>query len=93
MAEQTLDKSTQAERAEQTGQAVSGPGQVPTVIADDVHIVYRVNGGPKGKGSATAALSRLLGRKGAPGMREVHAVRGVTFVAYKGESIGLIGSN
>ncbi|MBI0317217.1 ABC transporter ATP-binding protein, partial [Streptomyces javensis] len=35
---------------------------MPTVIADDVHIVYRVNGGPKGKGSATAALSRLLGR-------------------------------
>ncbi|MGW7696543.1 ABC transporter ATP-binding protein, partial [Streptomyces asiaticus] len=78
MAEQTLDKGAQAERAERAVQAASGPGRVPTVIADDVHIVYRVNGGPKGKGSATAALSRLLGRKSAPGMREVHAVRGVT---------------
>ncbi|MBP8533030.1 ABC transporter ATP-binding protein [Streptomyces sp. MK37H] len=93
MAEQTLDKGAQAERADQAAPAASAPTRVPTVIADDVHIVYRVNGGPKGKGSATAALSRLLGRKNAPGMREVHAVRGVTFVAYKGESIGLIGSN
>jgi teichoic acid transport system ATP-binding protein len=67
--------------------------RVPTVIADDVHIVYRVNGGPKGRGAATAALSRMLRRKNPPGMRTVHAVRGVTFVAYRGESIGLIGSN
>ncbi|MET7932705.1 ABC transporter ATP-binding protein [Streptomyces sp. NPDC005322] len=90
MAEQTLDK------AAQTGDAPSAAlngARVPTVIADDLHIVYRVNGGPKGRGSATAALSRMLRRKSAPGMREVHAVRGVTFVAYKGESIGLIGSN
>ncbi|MER0243226.1 ABC transporter ATP-binding protein [Streptomyces sp. HSW2009] len=67
--------------------------QRPTVIADDVHIVYRVNGGARGKGTATAALSRIIGRTSSPGMREVHAVRGVTFVAYRGESIGLIGSN
>ncbi|WP_043489648.1 MULTISPECIES: ABC transporter ATP-binding protein [Streptomyces] len=74
-------------------QAAPAAGRIPTVIADDVHIVYRVNGGPRGRGSATAALSRILRRKNAPGMREVHAVRGVTFMAYRGESIGLIGSN
>lgn len=53
-------------------------GRVPTVIADDVHIVYRVNGGGGGKGSATAALSRILRReKGeSRGVRKVHAVRG-----------------
>ncbi|MBT2511739.1 ABC transporter ATP-binding protein [Streptomyces sp. ISL-98] len=45
--------------------------QTPTVIADDVHITYKVQGGA----------------------REVHAVKGVTFVAHKGEAIGLIGSN
>ncbi|MGP3999825.1 ATP-binding cassette domain-containing protein, partial [Streptomyces sp. 8N706] len=67
--------------------------RVPTVIADELHIVYRVNGGPRGKGSATAALSRMIGRKGPAGVREVHAVRGVTFTAYRGEAIGLIGSN
>ncbi|MGA6152668.1 ABC transporter ATP-binding protein [Stenotrophomonas sp. NPDC087984] len=93
MAEQILDKTAEAAKAGQTAQAAPAPSRVPTVIADDVHIVYRVNGGPKGRGSATAALSRIMRRKGSPGMREVHAVRGVTFVAYKGESIGLIGSN
>ncbi|RSS79618.1 ABC transporter ATP-binding protein [Streptomyces sp. WAC06614] len=68
--------------------------RIPTVIADDVHVVYKVNGGSKGKGSATAALSRIL-RGGRPekGVREVHAVRGVSFIAYKGEAIGLIGTN
>ncbi|MBB5936656.1 ABC transporter ATP-binding protein [Streptomyces zagrosensis] len=65
----------------------------PTVIADDVHIVYRVNGGTGGKGSATAALNRIVRGGRSPGVREVHAVRGVTFIAYRGESIGLIGSN
>ncbi|OMI41333.1 ABC transporter ATP-binding protein [Streptomyces sparsogenes] len=96
MAEQTLDETTQASQAPDAargGQPAPAAGRVPTVIADDVHIVYRVNGGPRGRGSATAALSRILRRKSAPGMREVHAVRGVTFVAYRGESIGLIGSN
>ncbi|MFF3763757.1 ABC transporter ATP-binding protein [Streptomyces sp. NPDC001922] len=67
--------------------------RVPTVIADGLHIVYRVHGGGRGRGGATAALSRILGRKGTPGIREVHAVRGVTFTAYRGEAIGLIGSN
>ncbi|WP_455360517.1 ABC transporter ATP-binding protein [Streptomyces sp. SYSU K21746] len=67
--------------------------RVPTVIADDVHVVYKVNSGGSGKGSAVAALRRILSRKEAPGTREVHAVKGVTFTAYKGEAIGLIGSN
>ncbi|MGW7352334.1 ABC transporter ATP-binding protein [Streptomyces sp. NPDC054784] len=66
---------------------------VPTVIAEELHIVYRVNGGPRGKGSATAALSRMVRRGGERGVRKVHAVRGVTFTAYRGEAIGLIGSN
>lgn len=96
MAEQTLDETSQASQTAQAdlaAQAAPAAGRIPTVIADDVHIVYRVNGGPRGRGSATAALSRILRRKNAPGMREVHAVRGVTFMAYRGESIGLIGSN
>ncbi|QIQ01617.1 ABC transporter ATP-binding protein [Streptomyces liangshanensis] len=72
-------------------------GRTPTVIADDVHIVYRVNAGGGGRGTATAALSRIVRRtkeKGeARGVRKVHAVRGVTFTAYRGEAIGLIGTN
>ncbi|MFF1438687.1 ABC transporter ATP-binding protein [Streptomyces sp. NPDC058295] len=73
------------------------PGQrIPTVIADEVHIVYRVNGAKSGKGSATAALSRIVKRgsdETSRGVRKVHAVRGVSFVAHRGEAIGLIGSN
>ncbi|MER5771249.1 ABC transporter ATP-binding protein [Streptomyces sp. NPDC001985] len=70
--------------------------RIPTVIADDVHIVYRVHGAGGGRGSATAALSRILRRKKGEqqrGVREVHAVRGVSFTAYRGEAIGLIGTN
>ncbi|AVZ76508.1 teichoic acid ABC transporter ATP-binding protein [Streptomyces lunaelactis] len=70
-------------------------GRIPTVIADDVHIVYRVSGGSGGKGSATAALNRMIRRdKGeSRAIRKVHAVRGVSFTAYRGEAIGLIGTN
>ncbi|MFE5923728.1 ABC transporter ATP-binding protein [Streptomyces sp. NPDC002285] len=70
--------------------------QVPTVIADGVDIVYRVNGTGAGRGSATAALNRILRRKQtekASGVRKVHAVKQVSFVAYRGEAIGLIGTN
>ncbi|MET9763019.1 ABC transporter ATP-binding protein [Streptomyces sp. NPDC006372] len=70
--------------------------RIPTVVADGVDIVYRVNGTGAGRGSATAALNRILRRKQtekAAGVRRVHAVRDVSFVAYKGEAIGLIGTN
>ncbi|AXK37176.1 ABC transporter ATP-binding protein [Streptomyces armeniacus] len=66
---------------------------MPTVIAEELHIVYRVNGGPRGKGSATAALNRMIRRSADKGVRTVHAVKGVSFTAYRGEAIGLIGSN
>ncbi|MFJ6217127.1 ABC transporter ATP-binding protein [Streptomyces sp. NPDC092296] len=66
---------------------------IPTVVVDDLHIVYRVHGAGSGKGSATSALSRIVSKRRSPSVREVHAVRGVSFIAYKGESIGLIGSN
>ncbi len=67
--------------------------QAPTVIVDDLHIVYRVLGTSAGKGNAPAAFNRILRRQKSPAMREVHAVRGVTFTAHRGESIGLIGRN
>ncbi|MEI5103295.1 ABC transporter ATP-binding protein [Streptomyces sp. PmtG] len=73
--------------------AAETAGRAPTVIADGLHIVYRVNGGKTGRGSATAALSRIIRRGESPGVRKVHAVRGVSFTAYRGEAIGLIGSN
>jgi teichoic acid transport system ATP-binding protein len=81
--------------AENTGNIYAGDA-IPTVVADNVDIVYRVNGTGAGRGSATAALNRMLRRKQAEkaaGVRTVHAVKKVSFVAYKGEAIGLIGTN
>ena len=40
--------------------------RVPTVVVDDVHIVYKVHGAGSGKGSATSALSRIISRKRSP---------------------------
>ncbi|WP_407992249.1 ABC transporter ATP-binding protein [Kitasatospora sp. CMC57] len=67
--------------------------RVPTVVVDDVHIVYKVHGAGSGKGSATSALSRIISKKRSPAIREVHAVRGISFTSYRGEAVGLIGSN
>ena len=59
----------------------------PTVVVDDVHVVYKV----KSDRARTSPRSKLL--SGPPRSREVHAVRGVSLVAYEGESIGLLGRN
>lgn len=73
--------------------APSTDTRVPTVIVDNLHVVYRVNTGGSGRNSPVAALRRIVTRQHAPSIREVHAIRGVSFVAYRGEAIGLIGSN
>jgi teichoic acid transport system ATP-binding protein len=67
-------------------------GHTPTVIVDDVHLVYRI-AGRRSRANAPAALYRLVRREHAPGTREIHAVRGVSLVAYRGDAIGLIGPN
>jgi teichoic acid transport system ATP-binding protein len=81
--EEELRKDAASKRAE----------KIPTVIVDDVHIVYKIYGAGAGRGSATSALSRIVRRKASPAISEVHAVRGISFTAYKGEAVGLIGSN
>ena len=65
----------------------------PTVVVDDVHLTYRIHGTTGGKGNAPAALDRVLRRETSPKVREVHALKGVSLVARRGEAIGLIGSN
>jgi teichoic acid transport system ATP-binding protein len=65
----------------------------PIVVVDDLHIVYRVYGGSEGKGNAVTAFRRVLRRENRPSMKEVHAIRGMSFVAYQGDAIGVIGNN
>ncbi len=65
----------------------------PMVVVDDLHIVYRVFGAGGDKGTAATALLRLLRRQRRPSIREVHAIRGVSFVAFRGDAVGIIGRN
>jgi teichoic acid transport system ATP-binding protein len=65
----------------------------PTVIVDNLHIRYKVfaTGRPAGgKDSGNRLLKRSPSMRRA---REVHALRGVSFTAYEGEAIGVVGSN
>jgi teichoic acid transport system ATP-binding protein len=63
------------------------------VIVDDLHIVYRVYGAGGDKGTAATALLRMVRKQRRPSIREVHAIRGISFVAYRGDAIGIIGRN
>jgi teichoic acid transport system ATP-binding protein len=65
----------------------------PMVIVDDLHVVYRVYGAGGDKGTAATALMRVMRRQRRPSVREVHAIRGISFVAYRGDAVGVIGRN
>ncbi|GIG54041.1 ABC transporter ATP-binding protein [Demequina activiva] len=59
----------------------------PTVVVDDLHIKYKTFASGKAASGTRALLQRQRG------IRVVHAVKGMTFVAHEGESIGVIGHN
>ncbi|MGX6604357.1 ABC transporter ATP-binding protein [Micromonosporaceae bacterium Da 78-11] len=68
--------------------------RVPTVIADNANIVYRIHGSvAPGTGSPLASFKRIITGTKSAAVREVHAVKSASFIAYRGEAIGLIGSN
>jgi teichoic acid transport system ATP-binding protein len=56
-------------------------------------VVYRVYGSGADKGTAATALLRMVKRQRRPSIREVHAIRGMSFVAYRGDAVGVIGRN
>lgn len=73
----------------------------PSLLVDDLHITYRVFGAKKvGHGHAPKktfmgkVMGKLLRRGTQPGsVTQVPAIRGVSFTARHGESIGIVGIN
>lgn len=63
-------------------------GSSTSVVADDVHVTYRVYADkrPRVRDIVTSRFKR-------PSYREIEAVRGVTFTADRGEVIGIVGPN
>lgn len=61
-----------------------------TVVLDNVHVTYRVQGDHRPR------IKDLLLRRHRPAqdnVRKIHAVRGVSMTALRGQAIGLIGQN
>jgi teichoic acid transport system ATP-binding protein len=65
-------------------------GRRPVVVIDDVHVEYKVLATGK-RASADDSARKLLQRSRKT--RSVHALKGVSFTAYEGDSIGVVGSN
>lgn len=57
----------------------------PVVIVDGLHVNYRVYASGRRITRPVSARER--------GIKSVHALKGVSFIAYEGESIGVIGHN
>ena len=62
----------------------------PTVVVDNLHVVYRVYGAGGNKGTAATSLMRLVRRQRRTSIREVHAIRGISFVINDGDVVGVI---
>ena len=69
----------------------------PCLIVDNVHVKYRVFGGKRRAAAETSpTFVRRLLRRTSDHMgpaKEIHALRGVSFMARHGEAIGVIGRN
>ena len=61
---------------------------MPVVVVDELHVKYRVFASGKAAGNARSGLLNMT-----RGVREVHALKGISFTAYENETIGVIGSN
>lgn len=67
-------------------------GPRPMIVADDAHVVYRVYASGK-RMSTRESMFSASALRGGRGLHEVHALRGVSFTASQGETIGVVGHN
>jgi len=75
--------------AKTTVELVLEPGRTPVVIVDNAKVTYKVYA--SGKALSEDEQGSRVHRKG--NLRSVEGVRKVSFVAYEGETIGVIGTN
>lgn len=79
---------------ERSGAAVrsttSGPR--PMIVVEDAHVTYRVYASGK-RMSARDSMFNVRALRGGRGLKTVPALRGVTFTASEGETVGVIGHN
>lgn len=89
-----MTDNVQSPTAESTEQEKKPSRRNPTVVVDNVSVVYNSeNSDTADRGEVSLkqrVASRLLGR---PTQSPVTAIDSITFAAYEGDSIGLIGPN
>lgn len=72
------------------GETQGGPR--PMIVADGAHVTYKVYASGK-KMSPRETLFSTSALRGGRDLKSIHALRGVSFTASEGESIGVIGHN
>ncbi len=92
--DEEFDLSEDADFSDVEPPKANDPDAPIKVVVDDLHIVYRVWTAPDAPLDPHASRwRRMRTRRPVSSKREVHALRGVSFVARQGEAVGVIGKN
>lgn len=93
-ADDDLDLSEDADFSDVEPPKDGDPDAPIKVVVDDLHIVYRVWTAPDAPLDPQAGWwQRMRSRRPVSTKREIHALRGVSFVARQGDAVGVIGKN